>query len=211
MVADLVPPGSVVADIGSDHAYLPVYLVQAGVCQRAIAADVGAGPLANARKAVGAAGLDDSIELRRSNGFARFTESDADCWVLSGMGGTLMVRLLEAAPWLCASGTVLVCQPMRHAWELRQWLVSHGFVIAKETACYESGRAYCALRAEYNVKDEICNVKSGAGYAYYGELPRYPHPAAREFLARELRLLETRAEHCEELKEALHDLRARCI
>jgi len=192
MTADLVPPGVAVADIGSDHAYLPVHLVRAGVCPRAIASDIGEGPLENARKTVARAGLGQKIELRLSDGFSRFAPTDAGCWVMAGMGGTLMARLLDAAPWLQSSGTVIVAQPMRHAEELREWLIAHSFMIERESVCRDAGRAYLALRAVYNAQCAMHNAQLGAGYIYYGELLRNPDPCAREILARELRLLQIR-------------------
>jgi tRNA (adenine22-N1)-methyltransferase len=165
--------------------------VQAGICPRALAGDIREGPLANARKTVEAAGLQHQIALRLSDGFSCFAPEDASVWILAGMGGTLMVRLLDAAPWLCAPGTTLVCQPMRHAWELRAWLCSHGFCINEEQACHDAGRPYHALRAVFGTQNT--DRPQGIGYAYYGELPQCRHPAAQEILAREQRLLQTRA------------------
>jgi len=206
MTADLVPPGVAVADIGSDHAFLPVHLVRAGVCPRAIASDIGEGPLANARKTVLRAGLEHKIELRLSDGFSRFAAVDAGCWIMAGMGGTLMSRLLDAAPWLESPGTVIVAQPMRHAEDLRAWLVTHGFMIECESVCRDAGRAYLALCARF---DGIARAYP-PGYIYYGELSRNPDPCAREILARELKLLETRQKNIPD-KEALDDFRARYI
>ena len=190
MTADLIPPGVAVADIGSDHAFLPVYLVQAGVCPRAIAADIGEGPLRNAAETVARAGLQDKIELRLSDGFSRFAMDDAGVWVMAGMGGTLMARLLDAAQWLCQPGVTIVAQPMRHAHDLRGWLVTHGFRIEREAACRDAGRVYIALRAAYEGKNCIYSP----GYAYYGEIIQNGDACAREYLSRELRLLRVRME-----------------
>jgi len=206
MTAALVPPGVAVADIGSDHAYLPVHLVRAGRCPRAIASDVAEGPLRNAAETVARAGLQDKIELRLSDGFQEFAPFDAGCWVLAGMGGTLMARLLDAAPWLQSPGTVLVAQPMRHADDLRAWLISHGFAIELETVCRDAGRPYLALRA---MCDGIARDYP-PGYIFYGELLQNPDPCARELLFRELNLLEARQQNTP-TKEALDDFRARYL
>lgn len=203
MAAELVSPGVVVADIGTDHAYLPIHLVRAGVSPRAIASDIREGPLRNAAKAVGRAGLERRIELRLSDGFSRFTLCDAGCWVLAGMGGTLIARLLESAPWLCAPGTALVLQPMRHAWEVRAWLCAHGFRIEKEAACYDANRPYHAIRAAY---DSPLSTLHSQIYTYTGELPQLAHPAAKELLARERALLRTRAEALENCGRAGEEL-----
>jgi len=211
MTADMVPPGFAIADIGSDHARLPVHLVRLGLCPRAIASDIAEGPLENARKTIQRAGLENQIELRLSDGFSRFAPTDASCWVMAGMGGTLMARLLDAAPWLCSPGVVLVAQPMRHADDLRAWLITHGFVIERELVCKDTGRNYMALRAVYDGIER----EYPPGYAYYGELINNPDPIAHEILSNELRLLETIV-HCQLSivnckKEALDDFRARYL
>ena len=149
MVAELVPPGSTVADIGTDHAWLPVYLVQQGISARVIASDIAEGPLANAAKSVARAGLHEQIELRQSDGFSCFAAADATCWVMTGMGGTLMVRLLSTAPWLCVPGMVLVAQPQSRANELLDWLRENHFCIEEERVCRDHNRTYTALRAQY--------------------------------------------------------------
>ena len=210
MTAALVPPGFAIADIGSDHARLPVHLVRAGLCPRAIASDIAEGPLENARKTIQRAGLENQIELRLSDGFTRFAPTDASCWIMAGMGGTLMSRLLDAAPWLCSPGAVLVAQPMRHADDLRAWLITHGFRIERESVCRDAKRPYMALRAVY---DGLAR-QYPPGYIYYGELIRNPDPWAREILTRELNLLEARTLHSplstfDSEKEALDDFRAR--
>ena len=206
MAAALVPLGVAVADIGSDHAYLPVHLVREGIAPRAIACDIAEGPLENARKTVARAGLEHKIELRLSDGFERFAPADAGCWILAGMGGTLMARLLDAAPWLQAPGTTIVAQPMRHAEDLRAWLVAHGFAIETEIACIDAGRAYLALRAVYDGIERAYPP----GYSHYGELIHNPGPIAREILSRELNLLEIRQQNTPD-KEALDDFRSRYL
>ena len=211
MTAALAPPGLAVADIGSDHARLPVYLVRSGHCPRAIASDIAGGPLENARQTVRRAGLQDKIELLLSDGFQEFAPDDANCWIMAGMGGTLMARLLDAAPWLRAPGVVLVAQPMRHADDLRAWLIAHGFRVELELACKDAGRPYLALRAVFDGAARTYPP----GYIYYGELIDDPDPIAREILARELALLETIV-NCQlstvnAQKEALDDFRARYL
>ena len=199
MTAGLVPHDAAAADIGTDHAYLPVHLVRESVCPRVIAADVSEGPLQNAEKTVVRAGLEDCVELRLSDGFSQFAPNDADCWVIAGMGGTLIARLLEQTPWLCEPETgisiTLVLQPMRHAWEVRQWLLAHGYRIETEAACHDAGRPYHAMRAVFEPKAER---PAELAYTYMGELPKCEHPAARELIFRELALLQTRAEALEQ-------------
>jgi len=210
MTAALIPPGFAVADIGTDHAYLPVFLVQQGIAPHAIAADIDTGPLQNAAKSIERAGLQEKIQLRQSNGFGRFAAKDASVWVLAGMGGTLMARLLDVTPWLQMPGTTIVAQPMCRAHELRAWLIAHGFLIEQEAACRDAGRVYIALRALYD--GQLRNYPPG--YTYYGELIHSGDPIVRTFLARELNLLRVRVEapgESADLEEAYHDFCARYL
>lgn len=187
LAAGLIPKGRAVADIGTDHAYLPAWLVLEGAALRAIAADVSAGPLRNAAQTVESHGLGERIELRLSDGLDAFAPGQADCFVFAGMGGTLIARMLDRAPWINAPGTVIVAQPMRKSEDLRGWLTAHGWRIEREAACFDAGRPYHALLAVY-----AAHAPQAAGYAYYGELPGCEHPAAKMLLERSRRWLAKR-------------------
>ena len=93
-VASLVKGGGIIADIGTDHGYLPVFLVQNGIVPGAIAADIGKMPLENARKTVVEYGLTDKIQLRLSDGLKEFVSTDASEIIFAGMGGTLIAEKL---------------------------------------------------------------------------------------------------------------------
>lgn len=141
-VAEQVPPGSVVADIGTDHGYLPVDLVSSGRCPRAIATDIAAGPLAAARALVEREGLSDRIQLRRGEGLAVLAPGEADTLVLAGMGGVLMARLLGQRPEVAHSLYRLVLQPMTAAASLRRWLAANGFRFVHEELVEDGDRIY---------------------------------------------------------------------
>ena len=190
MAAEMVRPGVVAADIGSDHAYLPVYLVSRGLCPRVIAADLREKPLQNARLHVEKYGLAGKIELRLSDGLSRFAPGDAEDFIFAGMGGTLMAELLGRAPWLRDPAKRLILQPMTHAEDLRRFLTESGFAILREDACRDSGRIYIAMCAEYT--GEI--TERGPAYVYTGELPRCGNEPALAYLSRVERQLRIRAE-----------------
>ncbi|MCL2106777.1 MAG: class I SAM-dependent methyltransferase [Oscillospiraceae bacterium] len=193
MVAELVPPGAAVADIGSDHAYLPAWLAARGRCVKAIASDLREGPLRNAAKTLRETGLEHLVALRLSDGLDGIAPEEADCLIFAGMGGTLIVRLLRRADWIRRPGLSIVAQPMRHDHDLRAYLCANGFHITRELACYEDGRPYIALRAVWDGIDRAYTP----GYAFYGELPHCGHPAAREWLLRSLKRMQARAEGLE--------------
>ena len=147
-VASLVRKGRRVADIGTDHAYLPVYLVQSGVADFCIAADLRKGPLENAKKAVEEAGLEENIILRLSDGLQKFEPDEVDEIVIAGMGGILIAQIIEAAPWLQKGGKHLVLQPMSHPEILRKYLLDNGFCIIDERLVKED-KIYQIILAEY--------------------------------------------------------------
>lgn len=147
--ASLVKGGGIVADIGTDHGYLPIYLVQSGKIERAIAADIGKMPLENARKSVAQYELSDKIELRLSDGLNSFKENEIDEIVFAGMGGTLIAEKLKETPWIKNSKLHFVFQPQSRAEDLREFLFSNGFEIGEEIATHEGNRYYIAFDAFY--------------------------------------------------------------
>ncbi len=148
-VADFVPQKAKLADIGTDHASLPVYLVQKGTVPFAIAADVNKGPLEHAAKAVEEAGLKTQITLRLSNGLDEIKETEADCIVMAGMGGILISQLIEKAPWLKQRGKTLILQPMTDAPLLREFLAKEGYEILAEKGVVHKTHAYTVMKVIY--------------------------------------------------------------
>lgn len=144
MVAELVPGCNTVADIGTDHGYLPIYLVNKGICERAIAADVNEGPLGAARKNIALTRVSDKIETVLSDGLKNI--DTADVVTIAGMGGELIASILEHRK----EGHVrFVLQPQRSYDYLRYYLARNGFVIRKEAIAKEGDKMYCAFYAEY--------------------------------------------------------------
>lgn len=157
-VAALVRPGSRLADIGTDHAYLPVVLVEAGTCPAAIASDIGQGPLEAARHTVTAAGLTSEIALRLGDGLATVQPGDVEDIAIAGMGGETIVAILQAAPWVKDPALRLVLQPMTRAEELRRWLLLNGFAILEERLVRDKRHLYPVMAVEYtgvSVEDEL--------------------------------------------------------
>lgn len=132
-IAEMVRGYRCLADVGTDHGYLPIALIESQGIKRAIASDVNEAPLENARSAVFEAGLEDSIELRLGSGLEPYQVGDADVFVLAGMGGQLMCSLLEVGQEVARSASCLVLQPMQAQAELRVWLSENDYKI--EAAC----------------------------------------------------------------------------
>jgi len=190
MAADMVRKGVRIADIGTDHAYIPVYLVQNGICPGGIAADLRESPLANARATVNACGLTAEVALRLSDGLDEIAPGEADDIILAGMGGTLIADLVKRTLWLRDHSKHLILQPMTHAEDVRAYLCENGYEILYENACFEAHRCYIAMCARFAEK---LMLKAAQSYYYIGELPACGNTAALEHLSRQYARLNKRA------------------
>lgn len=153
--AEYVNGGGVVCDIGTDHAHLPIYLVENGICKTAYACDVASGPLESASKSVESAGLGGSIRLIRSDGLDSVPEDGISDIVIAGMGGELIVDILSRAEWI-KDGVNLVLQPNTKEVLLIKWLYGNGFRVVSKKACIDGRFTYIILKAAYT--DEDCQI-----------------------------------------------------
>ncbi|WP_213952188.1 tRNA (adenine(22)-N(1))-methyltransferase [Streptococcus oralis] len=149
LVASFVPQGAVLLDVGSDHAYLPIDLVERGQIEGAIAGEVVEGPYQSAVKNVEANGLKEKIQVRLANGLASFEESDqVSVITIAGMGGRLIATILEEGLDKLANVERLILQPNNREDDLRIWLQDHGFQIVAESILEEAGKFYEILVVE---------------------------------------------------------------
>lgn len=154
-IASLVPQGTVVADIGTDHAYIPVYCVLNGICPKAIAMDINEGPLDNARDTVNTYGVSDLVELRLSNGMEKLCAREAGTVVIAGMGGLLIKSILERHIDRLSEGTILILQPMLAPKELREYLYKSGNAVIGEYLAKEGDKIYNIITARVGLKDSF--------------------------------------------------------
>ena len=149
LVASFVPQGAILLDVGSDHAYLPIDLVEKGQIERAIAGEVVDGPYQSAVKNVEAHGLKEKIQVRLANGLAAFEETDqVSVITIAGMGGRLIARILEEGLNKLANVERLILQPNNREDDLRIWLQDNGFQIVAESILEEAGKFYEILVVE---------------------------------------------------------------
>ncbi len=182
-IADMVPKNSIVADIGTDHGYIPVYLIKTGRCKKIIASDINQGPLENAYKTIKNNSMNDNISTRLGNGLDTLKPFEADCVIIAGMGGMLICEILNVNPSLTNSMKYFVLQPMNAQDELRKWLTSNGFTIEDERLAKEGNKLY-----------EILLVKKGrmmiSDDIYYEIGPRLiekKDPLMKEFIKSKIR------------------------
>lgn len=164
--ADMVRKNRNTVDIGTDHAYLPVYLVQNGITGRVLACDIGEKPLENAKKTVSLCYLEDKISLRISDGLKNVNPCEAEEILICGMGGTLISEILSAAPFIKTPGVHLILQPMTHCEDVRLFLCKNGFSVTQEKCAADAGRLYCCISAEYTGRACLPDC----GYHYFGSL-----------------------------------------
>lgn len=188
LVASFVRPGSVVADIGTDHAYLPVQLVSGGVCPGAYACDLREGPLQNAKNAVAAAGLSDKIQTVLSDGLDALPPGCADDVIFAGMGGILIAELLSRAAWLKNPDVRVIAQPMSHAEDVRLWLFQNGFAIDREAAVFDRHHGYVVLAAHYTGQTTAYSPAMPYGGTLFGQ----SDPQAERLLQLQLQRLQKR-------------------
>lgn len=146
-VAGAVTPGHRIADVGTDHGYVPIYLVKNHICPEAVAMDINSGPLDRAKEHIKMEGLEDMIHIRQSDGLLGLSPREADTVVIAGMGGDLICRILKAAPDFLAAGKEFVLQPQSEWFKVRHFICEHNYLIEKEWFLKEDGRYYVVIRA----------------------------------------------------------------
>ena len=186
-VAGLVTEGASVADIGTDHGYVPIYLVESGIASKVIALDVNQGPLNRARMHIVGHGLGDRIETRLSDGLAMIRPGEVDTVIASGMGGPLTIRILQEGKEVADQLNALILQPQSEICRVRRFLTENGYQIEQEDMVLEDGKYYPVMRVVHGTKEPYEEWE----YLYGKRLLEARHPVLLEFLKRELRIKES--------------------
>ncbi len=202
MVAGLVPNCNLVADVGTDHGYLPIYLVKYGICQRAIAADVNEGPLSAAEKNTSLTRVKDKIQTVLSDGLKNIEK--ADCVTICGMGGELIISILEHRK---ENMTRFVLQPQRSVDVLRYYLAENGFEIKKEAIAKEGDKMYCAFYTEFTGKAYEMTKKEALIGKYEAFEDKTLYEEYVNYRKREIRKAIESMEKANALGERYHELR----
>ena len=193
-IASFVQPGSRVADIGTDHGYVPIWLVQKGVCPSALAMDVRKGPLSRATENIALAGLADKIETRLSDGVAKLLPGEADSVVIAGMGGELIIKILENGRHMWDSVKQWVLSPQSEIFKVRRWLFENGFVIRKEDMILEDGKFYTVMDVQREkdadsegktVDPDVLSLSEDSRMLYGDYLIRTKNPVLLTYLKEE--------------------------
>ena len=187
-VAALVPQGAVIADVGTDHAYLPVWLCEAGTCPAVIATDVAVGPLESAERNAVQSEFAGKIDCRLADGLKGIRPGEADGAVICGMGGALMTDILAASPDVRESLEFLVLQPMSEAAEVRKYVVSAGYRIEAERIVKEGHKLYEIIKAVRGEERAVPEWQYETGPRNWEEKPPFLRDLIEEIIRKKKRL-----------------------
>ncbi|EXG86970.1 putative SAM-dependent methyltransferase [Clostridium sp. ASBs410] len=188
-IASFVPEGSRIADIGTDHGYIPIHLVQEGKAKYAIAMDVRKGPLLRAQAHIQEAGLQTNVEVRLSDGLLKLEQNEADCVVIAGMGGELIIHILEEGRNLWEGISYWVLSPHSELDKVRRFLEEQEFFIERETMIKEEGKFYSVMGISRKIKTGDKDERE-IFYRYGRSLLESKDPVLKEYLKKEEEQLE---------------------
>lgn len=178
-VASMIDKCNSIADIGTDHGYLPIYLIENAVCDTAIASDIKKGPLNKAKINIKKYNMEEKIQCRLGAGLNTIKENEVDSAVISGMGGNLISDIIDNDLEVFKSLKYAVLQPVQNPEVLRKYLYGKGFNIIDEELCIDENKYYEIIKVEYNnnvvIKDDIY-------YEISEKLIEKKHPLIRQYI-----------------------------
>lgn len=198
-VADLVSAGLVVADVGTDHGYIPIYLIETGKCKKAFAMDVNRGPLLRANEHIAEHGLEDKIETRLSDGVKQLNVGECDAVVIAGMGGALTIKILEEGRSVFQSLREFILQPQSELHKVREYLLEQGYCIVAEDMVQEDGKFYPMMKVINGASDAYHAIEFRHGKFLLSE----KHPVLKAFLKKEKQTKNMILQHLQK-EDGLH-------
>lgn len=186
--AALVTQGYTLADVGTDHGYIPIYLLQQEKIPSAIAMDINEGPLERAKEHIALYGLQAYIQTRLSDGVAALKPGEVEAVLIAGMGGGLIMHILKDGEKVCQSAKELILQPQSEIERVREFLREEGYTILAEDMVYEDGKFYPMMKVQYQGENENAQKASEVlklSDLYGGLLLQNRHPVLKTFLEKE--------------------------
>jgi len=198
LIAKKVSDCDIVCDIGTDHAYIPIYLFLKGKCKRAIAADIKKGPIEAATNNIKGYGLENFIETRVGDGLAPIKEDEVDIIVIAGMGGILIKEILEIDLNKAKKAKKIILQPMNAFEILREWLYRNGFEISDEELESEGNKIYNVIVVRWTGN---CSEKNDLYYNIGKKLIENKDPLLERFLLKKIKDLNSAIKEMEKACE----------
>ena len=183
--AEMVSSGTKIADIGTDHAYIPIYLMLNSKISHAIASDIKIGPLQNAIKNIKKYNLENNIETRISDGLDKINESEADEIIIAGIGGNIISNILEKCTWKNKKNKVFIINPMKYEERLREFLYNNGYEIKKECAVICSEKVYSVMKVIYTGQ----KIKIDPKEKYIGKMEENINQAEKAYIKKQIKNL----------------------
>lgn len=186
-ITNFIDKGKATADIGTDHAFIPIFLVKNGICEKVIASDIKKGPADKAKKNIILYGCQEQIEVRIGSGLDVLYPGEAQTIIIAGMGGLLIEEILEQGMNVVEKVESLILQPMTHHFELRQWLCKNKYSIIDEDLVKEGNKLYLILKVlpEYDTKIDEDGM-------YFGRiLFDKKHPLLKEYILKNIKELKS--------------------
>lgn len=153
-IGDMVSKCSTIADIGTDHAYLPIYLIKKGVCEKAIASDINKGPVERAIENVQRERLESKIFCRLGSGFKTIKPYEVNCAIIAGMGGNLIRDIIEDKMDVFKSLDYAILQPVQNPDVLRKYIYEAGYEVIDEELCIDDNKYYEIIKVKYGIKSK---------------------------------------------------------
>ncbi|MBR3972272.1 MAG: SAM-dependent methyltransferase [Ruminococcus sp.] len=209
LCADFVRVGAKLADIGTDHAYLPVHLALSGKIEKAIAADINEDPLSRGMQTIGKYNVSHLVSTRLSDGLKAFSSEEVTDIVIAGMGADTIISILANAPWLKDADKRLILQPMTKSERVISYLYENGFEIKEQKCCIAEGKPYTVLCVHFTGHNTPCSEY----FSYTGKLCPEEYEEDKIFLKKQISILTKRSaadkrfgELSEKIKERLDNI-----
>lgn len=183
-IVNMVEKCDNIIDVGTDHGYVPIYLVENGVIKTAIASDINSGPVEKAKKNIQKNNVCPQISCRQGSGLSTVKEGEVQVAIIAGMGGNLIRDILEADLPVVKKLKYVILQPVQNAEVLREYLYTTGYDIQKEDICFDDGKFYEVIKVKYNT---VPVVLDSIYYEISKTLLDEKHPVMQEFIEYKLK------------------------
>lgn len=176
-----------IADIGTDHGYIPIMLTENNICNKAIASDINKGPLKRAENNIKLHKLENRIECRIGSGISVLKKNEAEGCIICGMGGHLISDIIDDGKAVFCEFDFAVLQPTQHADYLRKYLITNGYFIADEDLCFEDGKYYQIIKIKKNINKNRFDYAEGIYFEVSKILIEKKHPLVKNFIEDKIR------------------------
>lgn len=207
-VANMVDRCKTMADIGTDHGYIPIFLLKNSICEKAIASDINKGPVERVIKNIKEYGLEKKIQCRQGPGLSTLKPHEAQIVVIAGMGGHLIISILEEEEKIAHNLESIILQPVQHSMILRKYLYENGYKIIDEDLCVDEGKYYEIIKVRY---DGVKRVLEDIYYEISPFLIEKKHLLLKEYIIKKIQQNDKILVHIDEGTELASDRKRELI